>query len=119
MRCPAGGDQHTQGLHKDHHPKAQLRQGKQLSISSVTPSLLLVVPFRANTRLNNVMSEGWVFHILSYQTCIQQARQMPVGRQAHRKDDALEHQRLCRLRPAEPDQGSKGRMRLQLQGFSV
>ena len=54
MCCPAGGDQHTQGLHKDHHPKAQLRQGKQLSISSVTPSLLLVVPFRANTRLNNV-----------------------------------------------------------------
>ncbi len=27
MRCPTGGHQHAQRLHKDHHPEPQLQQG--------------------------------------------------------------------------------------------
>lgn len=34
MGCPAGGHQHTHPLHEDHHPEAQLQQGRQLSSRS-------------------------------------------------------------------------------------
>ncbi len=47
MRCPAGGHQHAQRLHKDHHSEPQLQQDTAAEQQPL--SLMIVDPLNPST----------------------------------------------------------------------